>query len=1017
MLLACSPPFFAPSYTVSHISRRPLAAPPRIGKKRRSSGYCHSTLRRTSSSDHSSQQQQRPRKNATFGTDRDEDTATNTDDYPLATTEAFQEYDCLDGPDDFAGYQPEAAANSAPMQSHASTASLFARNKRVRSNTAPRYHQQQQHLSWHYHFARMSTSHRRAQDAHRVFSEGSVTHEEQLQRKRDRRRFERHARRPSLADDSQTTKAPAAWRPVHSPSQLPTSQNNTYGAPFGKVFGQADGGQGNLFSPAALEAHSARTMRGTPDMNVYLDRTYGLPGKTPTREAIELHNALYKHIAREGAQDGSAGGADAEHDRIKQWEVRTRRHTVDNMRAVEYAGVPLQRTPRRRHFSPHAMDSFLQLCTPTVEGRLYATTPMPPVATPGVFRAQTPQVECAIPARVRTRQPSTTSSPATCQDEEVGDLLAHARARAQHTSLRLSSSHGVYTHHPNVDISRREGDVLDVLAGYATSDLSGVVEYCDDTPQRVLTDTFDYPDDYVPPTPGRLPDGGDDAAPSDVTKVIVQAEKHASDGISPGPTAMGHSDDDKDDNDAQLAAPPSRYTFHDDDEEEARLLLLSPPRQVLDESIARCQDWMARSPPGAEQILPLFQPGWVTAEPLTDVIDGQDEDGREARREALRVSVLLSPCLRKSAVADSGNEEVDDAETDARLPRLSSPRRVPGEAIARLRNCMARSPSTVHSPPTACSMHSALVQFELDMPSPLREVTGVKKDNGIPREALCALGMPSPGPAFNSKDDDVSCALESASTAATPSQSPDARGNELDATEWMEVWRAVRRMIGSETECQQPRHGGERTRDQHIPTASRPQEARRKTPRVDLGLPERSCPPLQAVRVIPGNHRSDRSERGVLSPLRIKSPAAAQPQLTTMSTFPTMGTFGSLDTVVAAGGEDDENVPLRSVHVEAVAAKAESLADVSMDVASHTPPDSSSSSSSASSGMSSLVRQSGRMALRPMRSDVTMRSVARSAVGGGEAEDIEMRSVHSRGAGASGRSRSRKMSRPTRTAL
>lgn len=86
----------------------------------------------------------------------------------------------------------------------------------------------------------------------------------------------------------------------------------TFGSMFGSVFGDANGGRGNLFGKALLEQHQARTLAGAPDLNVYLDPAYGLPDQSVDRANIQQRNAYERERAAA----------------LARAHLRPRRHTV-----------------------------------------------------------------------------------------------------------------------------------------------------------------------------------------------------------------------------------------------------------------------------------------------------------------------------------------------------------------------------------------------------------------------------------------------------------------------------------------------------------------------------------------------------------------------------------------------------------------------------------------------------------------------------------------------------------------
>lgn len=94
--------------------------------------------------------------------------------------------------------------------------------------------------------------------------------------------------------DTNASKAVKANRRV-----LPTTTTSTFGPAFGRVFGDGTGGSGKLFDSPMYRQHGAKTDKGTPDVNYYLQRYYGLPGMTHpplSEQALKAHQEFHRYL-------------------------------------------------------------------------------------------------------------------------------------------------------------------------------------------------------------------------------------------------------------------------------------------------------------------------------------------------------------------------------------------------------------------------------------------------------------------------------------------------------------------------------------------------------------------------------------------------------------------------------------------------------------------------------------------------------------------------------------------------
>ncbi|CAO1624822.1 unnamed protein product [Sympodiomycopsis kandeliae] len=661
---------------------------------------------------------QRRRRNATFGHKphghHEPRKQNHGDDYPLTRL--------IDRSDDDDKYDDdEDEGDCTFVQSRESTVSplgvdsrsaiiahLFSHRKRQRDEQQ----QQQQHKSkWQ---AQWSRDVRR-----KVDSAGALQHSSpprissqdpskarQQQRDRERRQYKRKAHRVSLAD--QLNGRPL-WQPA-SVTALPPSHSQTYGASFGQVFGNALGGTGTLFSPSDVELHGAHTVRGTPDLAVYLDREYGLPGRTPTREAIELHNALHSHIAREESAhnlDHSQGGVS---DRIRQWEARTRRHTIDAATAststkasttTYSSGEDLQRVPRRRQetgtttgdmgrASDH-LASFLDVYTP---GPMYQKTPMPPIQDTATKRSRTPLYW--LGGLIRTASP-----PANARGRDRLGLhhpnVNIAVSSNSSSPLQLIQDCNTYLRQVSTDDANSEGSPLALtpgrpmnkleLAGYDYQDASD-----SDSENAALISSSTSPVLHIKAAK-RLSTSfahaniGEPSRRATVEDCTAFEEPHSEAASDHSTLPLAECDE----GECLLRQPPEDISSPKGSEVDS--VLLDPPQEIVADSISRCQDWMARSPPAAETFMGSFQPGWITPEPLTEVIN-QMSTSHQSDEPLLSQSISCTS-VRTESGHSSGCEDEAPSPSLGRMMRSGACS--PPMLLPDVPSCVTHSRSTSSS--------------------------------------------------------------------------------------------------------------------------------------------------------------------------------------------------------------------------------------------------------------------------------------------------------------------------------
>ncbi|CAO1630196.1 unnamed protein product [Jaminaea pallidilutea] len=186
----------------------------------------------------------------------------------------------------------------------------------------------------------------------------------------------------------------------------------TFGSMFGSVFGDANGGRGNLFGKALLEQHQARTLAGAPDLNVYLDPAYGLPDQSVDRANIQQRNAYERERAAA----------------LARAHLRPRRHTVADISQSSSDDVDSSNDTSGSHVKRKRTDSIalhpqhqaLQACP--VEGQ---------------------EIDERLLANVEglafTREPSSTAH--TTSHSRRGRSSTHASIQSTPPTVRKNSSH------------------------------------------------------------------------------------------------------------------------------------------------------------------------------------------------------------------------------------------------------------------------------------------------------------------------------------------------------------------------------------------------------------------------------------------------------------------------------------------------------------------------------------------------------------------------------------------------